>query len=904
MEESPSSRVKRTRHRPLQHKASTIDIEDMPSFQRSPSDTEMRSSEKPENPPNLSSSVLELDIKPVQHTLDSSKDFIYNSEEATISLNMNSQRSLISVVKHKSRRQALPIRKSTGNSDGDNDFEMDESIQKSTIMMKRLRSKSESRVPESEYGAIKDPGQLQLEQAPAHKRHLQDNRESAASKHATFPSDPRVYLQLQPPREDGGCVICLQADGSPGNEIVLCDQCDRGFHQRCYSPSIENKFVEIESLEWTCCACSAPLNTGGSQGLSELAEDMSLTGGELPKGAKESYLWSLPKSSLVKLITMIESNSPDVRLYPSRLSSPTATQFDRSPFSIAASIPETPTLVDRAQASNRNVATISLSPARNNTKGAQSDYFGRASGSGTGVPGTHHSVKAQDLPPYEEMIFMAIADLKQEGGSAPKAILDWVQGHFPVPETFRASCGQAISKAAKKGRLLKEGAMYKLKPGYNYPRRVSRHPGSTRARSHSYNSALPPGVPAIDASPMALQYEQVNTIIDASLYGMLPSPSFHVPQGVGTSAYTGATMVGTHQRLHQSVHPFKFEARPIGLPSGINNTGDQDTIRSSSVTGGVGINPGVSPANLIGLGVTNLSSGQLSDNDNGVDSDSTRRSSSMSSVSSGPHSFTSSMQGGDAASTRMLQSQQRLQTSQSTQDRIWGIGATPGNSQSQGSLVGTAQPTTTGNPLSIITGNHHQSIYPGQSLHGRNGSVVSSPIQFSPSPFGGIGSTLPSQVPVPMNINTTLSAGVVQVPGVGTPMYSPMYIPSNIHFTQTSLTHHQSNQQPYSAPLASARLYGSISLPSSPQDMVPQLLSSQHAPRDQINMNPSQLHKNQQTVAPSHPDNISGQQSVLPSNMIGTNRGSIQAAMSVNTQQTQESTQYTTGVDEKPPVDS
>jgi hypothetical protein len=39
-----------------------------------------------------------------------------------------------------------------------------------------------------------------------------------------------------------------------------------------------------------------------------------------------------------------------------------------------------------------------------------------------------------------------------------------------VPETFRASCGQAISKAAKKGRLLKEGALYKLKPGYNYPR--------------------------------------------------------------------------------------------------------------------------------------------------------------------------------------------------------------------------------------------------------------------------------------------------------------------------------------------------------------------------------------------------------------------------------------------------
>lgn len=45
----------------------------------------------------------------------------------------------------------------------------------------------------------------------------------------------------------------------------------------------------------------------------------------------------------------------------------------------------------------------------------------------SGLTGSYHSVKAQDLPPYEEMIFMAIADLKQDAGSAPKAILDWVQ---------------------------------------------------------------------------------------------------------------------------------------------------------------------------------------------------------------------------------------------------------------------------------------------------------------------------------------------------------------------------------------------------------------------------------------------------------------------------------------------
>jgi len=47
---------------------------------------------------------------------------------------------------------------------------------------------------------------------------------------------------------------------------------------------------------------------------------------------------------------------------------------------------------------------------------------------GTGASsGTNQSNKSLDLPPYEEMIYRAISDLKQEAGSAPKAILDWVQ---------------------------------------------------------------------------------------------------------------------------------------------------------------------------------------------------------------------------------------------------------------------------------------------------------------------------------------------------------------------------------------------------------------------------------------------------------------------------------------------
>lgn len=133
-----------------------------------------------------------------------------------------------------------------------------------------------------------------------------------------------LVYPLQPAREDGGCVICQHPYDSPENQIVLCDNCDRGFHQLCYSPAIENKYVEIPDLEWNCYLCDQPLSATSTHGLSELTEDMSLTGGQLSQGVKDSYLRSLSKSNLLKLISRIESSSPTVKLYPSRLSSPTS----------------------------------------------------------------------------------------------------------------------------------------------------------------------------------------------------------------------------------------------------------------------------------------------------------------------------------------------------------------------------------------------------------------------------------------------------------------------------------------------------------------------------------------------------------------------------------------------------
>ncbi|KAG0052371.1 hypothetical protein BGZ90_006511, partial [Linnemannia elongata] len=628
-------------------------------------------------------------------------------------------------------------------------FEMDETIQKSAIMVKRLRSKSESRKSENEYGDEADPSDEQPGQTPPYKRHLQSHQSESA----------RDFIRNQ---------ITI-----PQDVHVLCDICDRGFHQQCYRPHIDNKYIEIAELEWVCYACSLPLSTTSSQGLSAMAEDMTLSGEEVPQEVKENYLKSLSKANLVKLITRIESSSPSIKLYPSRLSSPSATPLDQERFMSSTNSENILPFDSRPDKDN-----VASSPTNPLMHGTQADYFdpyvahftpaaGQSSGKAqpsintenhvqpavtsssrppttsdgaeissnnstpyppsqpatpntashtgrqtpiSGLTGSYHSVKAQDLPPYEEMIFMAIADLKQDAGSAPKAILDWVQEHYPVPETFRASCGQAISKAAKKGRLLKEGALYKLKPGYNYPRRISRQSGTTRARSQSYNSALPPGIPVLDPSnrgnAMTGNFDHINSIIDAGLYGLLPGTTFPMQnQALGQQIFAS---MGSNAipGVQQSATPFKFDAQSFGHPL---------TLQTAGLAGS---NSPSDPKNrnmagLIGLGVTNPPSGNTSDSELGMDSDILGpRSSSISSNSSGQQSLPGSLQGSGTFAPRALQTQ-RTQPSQQTfpYDRTWAMNAGAGL-QSPGGLA--RMPSA---PGKIQT----SSMFPRQVYQGRMG---------------------------------------------------------------------------------------------------------------------------------------------------------------------------------------
>jgi len=52
------------------------------------------------------------------------------------------------------------------------------------------------------------------------------------------------------------CTICNNGDSNPGNLIVICDGCDTGYHQKCYSGSIN-----LEAQDWFCKDCVAVATT-------------------------------------------------------------------------------------------------------------------------------------------------------------------------------------------------------------------------------------------------------------------------------------------------------------------------------------------------------------------------------------------------------------------------------------------------------------------------------------------------------------------------------------------------------------------------------------------------------------------------------------------------------------------
>lgn len=86
-----------------------------------------------------------------------------------------------------------------------------------------------------------------------------------------------VHLQLSPEQlneeEDIVCCMCDDGSSEPPNEIILCDVCQQGYHQKCHIPPVDSSKIDeseetSDHKDWFCATCSYILNQSDPNKLS------------------------------------------------------------------------------------------------------------------------------------------------------------------------------------------------------------------------------------------------------------------------------------------------------------------------------------------------------------------------------------------------------------------------------------------------------------------------------------------------------------------------------------------------------------------------------------------------------------------------------------------------------------
>ena len=100
--------------------------------------------------------------------------------------------------------------------------------------------------------------------------------------------------------DDVACVKCGSVDSPDANAILLCDRCDRGYHQRCLRPAL----AEVPTGEWMCSDCCLLLreaaqhapahNFAGKDSLKQLESPLPewMASRAMPADKVDLKLWS------------------------------------------------------------------------------------------------------------------------------------------------------------------------------------------------------------------------------------------------------------------------------------------------------------------------------------------------------------------------------------------------------------------------------------------------------------------------------------------------------------------------------------------------------------------------------------------------------------------------------------
>ena len=123
------------------------------------------------------------------------------------------------------------------------------------------------------------------------------------------------------------CTGCYRGHSPSNNLIVLCDSCDAPWHQKCHSPNIDNKVIEISEMNWFCIKCKpkqrqttqTKYQKNGATKMNKVERPVSesqIGGNHYSEEERRAYLSSLSHDSLVKLIVRVSNEWPSVPMFP------------------------------------------------------------------------------------------------------------------------------------------------------------------------------------------------------------------------------------------------------------------------------------------------------------------------------------------------------------------------------------------------------------------------------------------------------------------------------------------------------------------------------------------------------------------------------------------------------------
>lgn len=139
--------------------------------------------------------------------------------------------------------------------------------------------------------------------------------------------DVHIQLTLDQLNEDEDIVCCICDDGKSEapNEIILCDVCQQGYHQKCHSPPVDSSTIDesednSDHKDWFCATCSYILNQ------SNRAKMSSNSAQQIPQQPKKAQPQPQQQQTQPK-----PKSQPHPEPEPPKLSSPKLTPVEPQP---------------------------------------------------------------------------------------------------------------------------------------------------------------------------------------------------------------------------------------------------------------------------------------------------------------------------------------------------------------------------------------------------------------------------------------------------------------------------------------------------------------------------------------------------------------------------------------------